>query len=218
MTSAIHSESSMGSTADTRRVGRAAGLVAGPLFLTVVALLTWAELDDMHRLGWHYTEDNKVPWPSGLALGHLGAIQVVNFAVAGLLVLVFARAFRHELTGRAGRVGGWLLTVLGAALLFSAFPTDHAAAAGASPNTWHGKVHSGAFVVVALCSLLAPIFVAVALRRRPGWRGVAAASAAVPVLLIASFVAQNQLHDIAFTAFLVVIFGWLALLATRLPA
>jgi hypothetical protein len=78
------------------------GLAAGPLFLSVVGLLTWAELDDLHRLGWGYTKDNNVPWPSGLALGHIGAIQILNFAVTGLLILVFARAFRHELIASPG--------------------------------------------------------------------------------------------------------------------
>src|SRR6478609_5699506 len=48
---------------DRRTVGVIAGLAAGPLFLTVAGLLTWAELDYLHGLGWHYTKDNPVPWP-----------------------------------------------------------------------------------------------------------------------------------------------------------
>lgn len=201
---------------DRRRLGAAAGLLAGPLFLTVVALLTWAELGTMHRLGWGYTRKNDVPWPSGLALGHYGAVQVVNFAVAGLLLVVCARGLRGEVRGISGRIGTGVLTLLGLALVCSAFPTDHAAARGKNPDTWHGWMHTGAFVGVALSALLAPAILALALRRDPRWRPLALVSACVPPLLVAFFFAQKALHDVAFTLFLVAVFGWVALLSARL--
>lgn len=216
MTTLAKSRPAIVNVTDARAMGAAAGLAAGPLFLAIVGLLTWAELDDLHRLGWSYTKSNNVPWPSGLALGAEGWIQVVNFVATGLLLLTFARGFRHELNGLAGRIGAVLLTVLATALTLSAFPTDHAAAAGKSPDTWHGVIHSAAFVGVALPALIAPAFVALALRHRPGWRATAAASGVVPILLVASFALQSQLHDIAFTLFLATMFAWIALLASRL--
>jgi len=203
--------------ASARRLAPLAGIAAGPLFLTTVALLTWAELGYMHRLGWHYTTKNEVPWPSGLALGHYGWIQIANFAATGLLLLAFVLGgLRHHLHRITGKVALTLLTLLGAALTTSAFPTDHAAAAGKNPDTWHGWIHTAAFVAVAVPAVIAPVFVALALRRDPRWRPLSALSALVPPLLVGAFVAQKPLHDIAFTGFLVVVFAWLVLLAIQL--
>ena len=38
----------------------------------------------------------------------------------------------------------------------------------------------------------------------------------MPVLLVGAFLAQNAVGDLAFTGFLIVVFGWEALLAQRL--
>ena len=202
---------------DARRIGGLAGMVAGPLFLAVVGLLTWSELDYLHGLGWGYTKGNQVPWPSATALGPHGWVQVVNFAVAGVLLLTFVRAFQGELRGKIGRAAAWILLVMGAALTLSAFPTDHASVRGHSPNTWHGVLHSIGFVCLALGSLIAPILVALALRRKADWRRVAALSAVVPVVeVLLFFVAPSLFHDAGFTAYLVTLFGWFAVLGLRL--
>ena len=201
---------------DPRRLGAAAGILAGPLFLTVVAFLTWAELDYLHGLGWHYTKKNDVPWPSATALGPHGWIQILNFAVAGLLLLAFARSFRAELHGKTGRIGAGLMTLLALGLVVSAFPTDDASAHGHQPNTWHGWIHSIGFIVIVLSSLLAPILVALALRRDPRRRVAALLCGAAPVLMIVMFIpAANTLHDLGFTGYLAVVFGWQAMLAYR---
>lgn len=206
-------------TADTRRLGGLAGMVVGPLFLAVVGLLTWAELGYLHGLDWGYTKDNPVPWPSATALGPHGWVQVLNFAVAGLLIVTFAHAFQVELRGRVGRVAAWLLYLMGVALIVSAFPTDHASTLGHSPDTWHGILHSIGFVCLALPSLIAPLLVAVALRRRAGWGRLAAISLAVPAVeLLLFFVAVGTWHDAAFTAYLATLFAWFALLGHRLYA
>lgn len=202
---------------DARKLAPLAGILAGPLFLTTVALLTWAEAGYMHRLGWRYTKNNNVPWPSGLALGPDGWIQIVNFAITGQLVLTLVvGGLRHHLHRLSGKIALALLTVLGAALTVSAFPTDHGAAAGKNPNTWHGWIHSAAFVGVAVPAIVGPVFVALALRRDPSWRPLPALSALVPPLLVGAFIAQHALHDVAFTGFLVIVFAWLAALAGRL--
>jgi Protein of unknown function (DUF998) len=202
---------------DRRSVGVIAGMSAGPLFLTVAGLLTWAELDYLHGLGWHYTKDNPVPWPSATALGPYGWVQILNFALTGGLLLAFVHSFRSVLQGRTGRIATVLLYVMGIALLVSAFPTDHASTQGHSPNTWHGVLHSIGFVCIAIPSVIVPIVVAVALRQKPGWRTVVVVSAAVPLVEILFFIpAAAAWHDAGFTGYLATLFGWFAFLAFRL--
>ncbi len=91
------------------RAGALAGMVAGPLFLLVVAILSVVELDDMHALGWGFTRDDDVPYPSGLALGDAGFVLILSFVLAGALVLTFAAALHTALRDRrAGRVAPFL--------------------------------------------------------------------------------------------------------------
>jgi hypothetical protein len=202
---------------DTRRLQGLAAMIAGPLFLGVVAVLTLAELDFMHDLGWGFTSDDQVPWPSGLALGSYGWVQVAAFAVTGALLALFVRGFRHELgRSRSGRIATVLLAAIAAALVLCAFPTDRATTAGDDPNTWHGYLHVIGFVLVALSSLLAPIATAVALRRNQRWRGFAALSVAVVVLEAVFFFPLDFLGDPAFVGYLLVLFGWFAALGARL--
>jgi hypothetical protein len=64
------------------------------------------------RRGEKLTKNNPVPWPSATALGPYGWVQVVNFALAGVLVLAFVQSFRTVLQGRIGRIAGALLYVV----------------------------------------------------------------------------------------------------------
>jgi Protein of unknown function (DUF998) len=203
-------------TLDTARAQGLAPIVAGPLFLVVIAVLTLVELDFMHGLGWGFTRDHKVPWPSGLALGSYGAIQIANFVLAGTLLALFVRGFRRELpASRSGRIAVALLATIAVGIAVSGFPTDRATAAGDSPNTWHGYLHVIGFVVVVLSSLLAPIATAFALRRNPNWRGFPALSIAVVLLELVFFLPLDFLGDPAFVGYLVVLFGWFAALGVR---
>jgi hypothetical protein len=202
---------------DTARAQGLAAIVAGPLFLAVIAVLTLVELDFMHGLGWGFTRDDQVPWPSGLALGSYGAVQIANFVLAGTLLALFVRGFRRELPAtRSGRIAVVFLATIAVGIAVSGFPTDRATTAGDAPNTWHGYLHVIAFVVVALSSLLAPIATAVALRRNPRWRGFPALSLAVVVLELLLFFPLDFLGDAAFVGYLVVLFGWFAALGFRL--
>lgn len=200
----------------TRNYGFLAGVVAGPLFLTIVLVLTLTERGMLHRYGWTYLKSNDVPWPSGLAHGRFGALQIANFAVTGLLVLTFARALWSRLHGVAARIGIVALAVQGLALFTSAAPADGHMMGSGGPNTWHGWVHEISFPFVAVPSLLAPLFVGLALRRDPRTRPLAWLSLVVPLLLLGAFFGQQAVGDLAFTGFLVVVFGWEALLARRL--
>lgn len=216
MNAVAHSRS-IPATLESRRFQGLAAMIAGPLFLAVVALLTFAELDFMHGLGWGFTSDDQVPWPSGLVLGDYGPIQIANFALAGTLLFIFVQGFRRELPAtRLGRITGWLLTAIPVGLVVSAFPTDRATVAGDSPNTWHGWLHVLGFVVIALMSLVVPILTALALRGNARWRGFAALSVAVVLLEAVFFFPLDFLGDPAFVGYLVVLFGWFAALGARL--
>lgn len=203
-----------GSTARDR-VAALAALLAGPLFLATIGILTVVELGFMHGLGWRFTGDDDVPWPSGLALGKYGTVQIANFAVTGLLVLIFVLRFRHEFRRRrSARIATAFLASWALFVMASAFPTDRATAAGHTPDTWHGWVHVLAFVVVAVASVAAPVCVAVALRGNERWRGFTTLSAAVAIAVLVLFLLP--LGDPAFLGVLVVLFGWFAALGVRL--
>lgn len=56
-------------------------------------------------------------WPSGLALGPYGWVQILNFVVSGLLLAIFAAGLHFEVTdGYGSRIGARLLFVAGIAL------------------------------------------------------------------------------------------------------
>ncbi|HTF39084.1 MAG TPA: hypothetical protein VK754_00630, partial [Propionibacteriaceae bacterium] len=72
----------------TRSAGALAGLVAGPFFLISVGLNTWASIDYLHGLGWEFVGGEQVPWPSSLARGPYGWVQVATFVITGLLIVI----------------------------------------------------------------------------------------------------------------------------------
>jgi hypothetical protein len=194
-----------------------AGFLAGPLFLGVVVLLTWADIGTLRDLGWRFVGGSDVPWPSGLALGDYGGAQVANFVATGFLLFVFARGFRWLWQARSGgRPAFVALTVLAASVALSAFPTDHATAAGRGPDTWHGTIHIVAFILLGITSLLAPAFTAWALSGRPQWEQVRRISMLVPLLMLLSFVASVLVGAVAFLVYLVIAFGWVTVLARGL--
>ena len=193
------------------RAAALAGVVAGPLFLLTVVLLSWWQYDYLRSVGWTVLDAGDVPWPSGLALADHGWIQMLNFAVAGVLLFVFTRALPHQLPDRrSARIAAALMTVMAVALVASAAPTDEDF--GADPSTWHGWTHGLAFVVLVLCSVVTPLVLARALRGVPGWRPFAPLSVAVAGLCVVSLAVPSQL---GFYAFLVLVFGWFTALAAR---
>jgi hypothetical protein len=142
-----------------QQVRAVAGLLAGPLFLGVALILSFLQSGFMEELGWDV-------WPSGLALGPLGALQVVNFVVFGSLVIVFASAMRHSLVpGRLAWLGPLLLALAGAAEALAAFNTDPTGAA----VSWHGQIHS--LATAAFFTFLLTGYLATLVRRDPLWRG-----------------------------------------------
>ncbi len=193
------------------RLAAIAGMAAGALFLTAVAVLTLLRYDYLRSQGWSALDGGDVPWPSGLALGSHGWIQMANFAITGLLLLVFVRALRHRLPDRtSSRVSSVLMTVMALAMIALAAPTD--SDFDAAPSTWHGWTHGIAFIVLVLCSIVTPALTARAIRKDESWRPLARVSLVVAGLVV---VCMAVPHQIAFYAFLVILFGWFGLLAAR---
>jgi hypothetical protein len=58
---------------------------------------------------------------------------------------------------------------------------------GGSPATWHGWIHSIAFLLIIATSVLAPLTMAVAVRGDPTWRPIAVVSVAASVLFVVSY-------------------------------
>jgi Protein of unknown function (DUF998) len=200
---------------DLRHSGAVAGLIAGPLFLTAVAVNTWASLDFLHSLGWQLTGGKDIPWPSSLAAGPYGWVQIAAFLLAGILTLLFGLGLRRALPARRWSTAAAILVIVaGAAIAASAFPVDPTMIETGNPSTWHGWIHGVAFLVVLPSILLAPIATAMAVRHDARWRGMGWLSLAATPAMIAFLVVP--LGNAGFYFFLTVAFGWIAVIAARM--
>ena len=151
-----------------RRVGVFAGILAGPFFLVSVGLNTWASLGYLHQLGWEFVGGEQVPWPCSLARGPYGWAQIATFVITGLLIVILAVAVRDQLPQR--RASGFavvLLAMLGVALILAGFRVDVPMLSGGTPATWNGCVHGIAFLLIIATGVLAPLTMALAVRRDP---------------------------------------------------
>jgi hypothetical protein len=147
--------------ATLRRAGVLVGILAGPFFLVSVGLNSWASLGYLHQLGWEFVGGEQVPWPSSLARGPYGWAQIATFFITGLLIVVLTVAVRDQLPRRrASRFAVVLLALLGVALILAAFPVDVPTLSGRCPSTWHGWVHTIAFLVIIATGVLAPLTMA----------------------------------------------------------
>lgn len=196
----------------------ACGVVAGPLYVGVS--VTEALTRDGFDLARH-------PW-SLLANGDLGWVHVANLVVTGLLTVAFAAGLRRVL--RPGRGGTWVPRLVGvyglslvAAGVFRADPAmgfPPGTPEGAAEVTWHGVLHLvgggiGFVCLVVACLLVGGRFAA---EGRQGW---ARFSRATGVLFLAGFVAVAAgagaaWSNVAFTAAVVLAWGWVSALAAHL--
>ena len=201
--------------ATLRRAGVLAGFLAGPFFLISVGLNTSASIGYLHRLGWEFVGGEQVPWPSSLARGPHGWAQVATFLITGLLIVILAAAVRDRLPRRrASSFAVVLLAVLGVALLLAAFRVDTPMLSGGNPKTWNGWVHGIAFLLIIATGVLAPLTMALAVRRDPGWRPIAVVSLAASALFIVFLILPWG--NATFLLAIVTLFGWIAALAARL--
>src|ERR1700730_2477727 len=129
------------------------GAIAGPFFILTLLI------QDYTRPGF----DPRLYALSLLSLGDWGWVQIANFALAGVLNLLYAVGLWRRLhPGRAGTWGPVLIGAYGLGLLLvSIFRTDPSngfppgAIASIGPS-WHGAIHAlgGLFVFVVLAAAL----------------------------------------------------------------
>ncbi len=198
-----------------RRAGVLAGILAGPFFLVSVGLNTWASLGYLHQLGWEFVGGEQVPWPSSLARGPYGWAQIATFVITGLLIVILAVAVRGQLPRRwASGFAVVLLALLGVALILAGFRVDTPMLSGGTPATWHGWVHGIAFLLIIATGVLAPLTMALAVRRDPGWRPIAVVSVAASALVVVFLFLPWG--NATFLLAIITLFAWIASVAVRL--
>jgi hypothetical protein len=142
------------------RAGAIAGALAPFVFLLATVGISWVEESFMERLGWDV-------WPSGLALGPHGWLQLLNFIVLGVLVVAFAFAVGAvPARSRWAKAAPVLLGIAGVAAGMLAFETDPPD----RDETWHGLIHGWAFVTSLASLVLSYPFTWWRLRGDPVWR------------------------------------------------
>jgi uncharacterized protein DUF998 len=133
--------------------------VAPYLFLLGTIGISWLEEDFMERLGWEV-------WPSGLALGPDGWLQIVNFIVFGVSLIAFALAVAAvPARNRWVKAAPVLLALAGIGAVMLAFRTDPP-----GDESWHGFVHAAAFVIWLPSIVIAYPFTWWRVRSHAVWR------------------------------------------------
>jgi hypothetical protein len=138
-----------------------------------------------------------------LSNGDLGWVNIANFVVSGLLVLVGAYALQQLLRGQPG--GTWgprLLGLAGIALVaggvFVADPAfgfpDGAPALEPESTSWHGAAHTAA-PLLAGCTLTAAMLVFARRWQQTGHKGLALFSLVTGVVYLALASAPQGLQD-----------------------
>jgi len=158
------------------------GVLAGPLFVTVIAAqaLTSDGFDpSRHPI-------------SALSLGDRGWIQIADFVLAGVLSVAFAVGLRRVL-GPAPTVGPLLIAVYGVGLIVTgAFVGDPGLGfppgtePGIPPLSWHAAVHAVAPPVafgalIGVCAVFTRRFLA---GGRRGWATYSAGTGAAGLALL----------------------------------
>jgi hypothetical protein len=126
---------------------------------------------------------------SELSLGPLGWIQIANFVIVGVLLLVFARGVAVEFQdGRASRAGPLLLAIVGFSLLVSGPFVMDPTSTPREQWSWHGTLHQ---LFGALVFSIAPVSCIVFWRRfrnDPTWRSFQGWTLAAGVIVAVSVV------------------------------
>ncbi len=203
-----------------------AGMIAPILFAVVVVVLTIVQYRFLRGLGWNPVQDSDVPWPSALALGPYGWLQVGNFVLSGLLLMAFAVGLNMGITGAWWvRIGPMLLVVAGVALVLCGFPTDPPLALGSQPlgpqplgslplgpQSWHGWVHAVSFLVLVVVVELSLFALWWTLRQDQRWHGYDWYSLVTGLLALAAFLVPGTGVYLALALVLV----WIEAMAARL--
>jgi hypothetical protein len=189
----------------TVRLGALAGAIAPLLYLAVTVALSWLERDFMEELGWE--------WPSGLALGPHGWLQIVNFLVFGLLILAFALAVHRDARNIWLEAAAGLFALSGVGRLLLAFKLDPAGA----ETTWHGSLHTVGYLLAVGSVLLGYVVFWIGIRRDPDWPRTRLYSLWTLVAFLPVFAVPDT-EVIEDYIFLAVVFSPLAAFGARLFA
>jgi hypothetical protein len=188
-----------------------AGMIGPLLFGTVLLALSVLEYDFMLGIGWRPVTDPAGAWPSGLALGPYGVVQVANFVASGLLLAFFAIGLHLGATsGRGSPLGPALLFAAGTAMALMGFETDPIRRIG--PRSSYGLIHDTAFVVFVV-AFLAALF---SLWRRfgadPRWWSHARYTLVTGILAVLLL----SLPGVAYFLFIATLLIWIEVTAVRL--
>ena len=212
-TASLHWPARSHRTRPLLRTGGVAGMLMLPLFALTVVVLTWAEWEFLHDLGWTVVHEHGVNYPSSLARGDLGVVQELNFAALGVLAFLFARGLRTQFVHRRAGVvatAGFGAVALGG--LLSTFPTD----LPGEPTSWHGLLHGAGFVLLMLGNLVAFVSAGLALRGAPGWGRMWIYSIANAAAAVLATVVLTPLGQVAFYVTLVLLLAYYGVLGLQM--
>jgi len=186
--------------------------MVGPvLFGFVLLALTSLQYDFMLGIGWRPLTDPADAWPSGLALGPYGPVQIANFVVSGLLLAFFAMGLRLKITdGRGSRRGTSLLIASGVSMTLMGFETDPIQRIG--PRSLHGTIHDAAFVLSVFTFLAALVLLWRRFEGDPLWRTHARYTLATCILAMLLLL----LPGVAYYLFIATLLAWIEVSAIRL--
>jgi hypothetical protein len=188
-----------------------AGMMGPALFGSVLLTLSALEYDFMLGIGWRPVADPAGAWPSALALGHFGLVQVANFVVSGLLLAFFALGLHLGTTnGHGSPLGPALLFVAGTAMTLMGFETDPIRRV--EPRSLHGLIHDAAYVIFVLAFLAALFSLWRRFEADPSWRGHARYTLATGILAVLLLL----LPGVAYYLFIVALLAWIEVSAIRL--
>jgi Protein of unknown function (DUF998) len=190
----------------SRRNAALAAMIGPAVFVLVLVVLTLMQYDFMVETGW--------PWPSGLALGTLGWLQVLNFVFFGLTMIAFAVGLHRSVAvgGRMSWVGPILFIVAGVAMVLLGFKVDNPSF---TPQTWHGWIHGLSFFLFLYALIPAFFFLGWRMRKDSLWRGYDLYTLITGVLyvVVSIFFLGTQWGIFLLVAVIVV---WMEITATRL--
>lgn len=197
----------------SERNGALAGMIGPAMFAFIAVVLTALQFNFLLGLGWDPVGVSDVPWPSALALGPYGSLQILNFVLFGSMLVVFAAGLHRGVaqSGRVSWIGPALLIVAGVALIVLAFKADPHMSARA--HTWHGLIHLAAFLLMGLSFLFSLLFLWRRMVRDPPWRGYGWYSLVSAGLAVLLFFVPGQLAVYLFFAVLLV---WVEVVAIHL--
>jgi hypothetical membrane protein len=159
---------------DRRTIGAIAGIAGAVLFVATFTIEGWLRPEyDARRM-----------FISELALGPRGVVQIVNFVVAGVLTMLFARGLATEFP--AARAGVVAIRLVGLGLVGAGAFVMDPLTTPIRARHWHGILHGVFGALLFFYGMPVGTFLfAREFRRDPRWRPLAPWTTAVAAVTIA---------------------------------